>query len=176
VRDNVVTSIRGKLGARFPYLVEPYKGERNQPYDTSYRTFEARKPPQARDPIREVLRKFLPVYLSYSKAERRGQSYGSGEAPETYSRFVDSVARFIIGTLGGCALIVPMVVMSLDPSLTKSLVVVSVSVVLFALAVSLVFKTDNKDTVMATATYAAVLVVFVGNSGGGAGVAVNAQG
>jgi hypothetical protein len=43
---------------------------------------------------------------------------------------------------------------------------VSVAVVLFALALSLVFKTDNKDTITATATYAAVMVVFVGTTGG----------
>jgi hypothetical protein len=42
--------------------------------------------------------------------------------------------------------------------------------VVFALVVGLVFETDNKDTIVATATYAAVLVVFVGNSGGGVGV------
>lgn len=62
-----------------------------------------------------------------------------------------------------------MVVMALDPSLTKSLIVVSVALVLFALIVGLVFETNNKDTIVATATYAAVLVVFVGSSGNGAG-------
>ena len=57
-----------------------------------------------------------------------------------------------------------MVIMSLSPSLTKSLVTVSIAVVLFALLLSLVFETNNKDTLTATATYAAVLVVFVGSS------------
>ena len=61
-------------------------------------------------------------------------------------------------------MIVLMVVMVFDPSLSKSLITVSVAVVAFALALSPVFETDNKDTVMATATYAAVLVVFVGTS------------
>ena len=58
-----------------------------------------------------------------------------------------------------------MLAMSFNPSTTKSLVVVSAAVVLFALLMSLSFHTDNKDTLTATATYAAVLVVFVGTSG-----------
>ena len=60
-----------------------------------------------------------------------------------------------------------MLIMSLPYSRTKSLVTTSVAVVLFALAVSLGFRIDNKDTMTATATYAAVLVVFVGASGSG---------
>ena len=60
-----------------------------------------------------------------------------------------------------------MLIMSLPYSRTKSLVTTSVAVVLFALAVSLGFRIDNKDTVTATATYAVVLVVFVGASGSG---------
>jgi hypothetical protein len=85
--------------------------------------------------------------------------------PEDYSKFVDVLARFVIGTAGGCALIVPMVVMVLDASLTKSLVTTSVALVLFALVLGLVFETSNKDTITATATYAAVLAVFVGTGG-----------
>jgi hypothetical protein len=85
------------------------------------------------------------------------------------------VAKFIIGTLGGSALIMPMVIMALDSSLNKCLIVVSVSLVVFALVVGLVFETDNKDTIVATATYAAVLVVFVRNSGGNGGVGVTAS-
>ena len=44
-----------------------------------------------------------------------------------------------------------MVIMVLNPSPVKSLIVVSVAVVLFALAVGLVFETDNKDTITAIA-------------------------
>jgi hypothetical protein len=85
--------------------------------------------------------------------------------PEVYSKFLDVFARFVIGTAGGCSLIVPMVVMVLHASLRKSLVTTSVALVLFALFLGLVFETSNKDTITATATYAAVLVVFVGTSG-----------
>jgi hypothetical protein len=167
---------RISLEGKFPYLARPYDGEVNRPYDTRYRTIKADKT-QLRDPVRELLRKVLPNRLSWPEEERKAKRsyYGAGKPPETYSPFVDSVARFIIGTLGGSALIVPMVIMALDSSLNKCLIVVSVSLVVFALVVGLVFETDNKDTIVATATYAAVLVVFVGNSGGGGGVGVTAS-
>ena len=93
--------------------------------------------------------------------------YNKREIPTTYSPFVESLARFIIAVGGGCALVIPMVIMSFAPSRAKSLVTVSVAVVLFALVMSLAFQTDNKDTLTGTATYAAVLVVFVGTSGSG---------
>lgn len=116
----------------------------------------------------------LPKHLSWTDAEIRARrpEYAAGHPPEVYSKFLDSLARFVVGTAGGCALIVPMVVMALDPTLTKSLVTVSAAVLLFALVLGLVFETDNKDTITATATYAAVLVVFVGTSGGGATAAL----
>ena len=47
---------------------------------------------------------------------------------------------------------------------TKNMVTMSAEIVLFALVVSLVFETDSKDMPTATATYAAILVVFVGTS------------
>ncbi|KAF2787943.1 hypothetical protein K505DRAFT_287021 [Melanomma pulvis-pyrius CBS 109.77] len=166
---------RISLEGAFPYLARPYQGEVNQPYDTRYRTTKEKKT-QSPDPIREILRKTLPNRLSWTEEEReaRRPEYSAGISPETYSHFLDSVARFVIGTLGGCALIVPMVIMVFNPSLPKSLVVVSVAVVLFALILGMVFKTNNKDTIVTTATYAAVLVVFVGSSGSGAGAEVGA--
>jgi hypothetical protein len=51
-----------------------------------------------------------------------------------------------------------------DASLEKSLITLSITVVLFALVLSFIFETNNKDTVTATATYAAVLIVFVGQA------------
>ncbi|EXJ75191.1 uncharacterized protein A1O5_01887 [Cladophialophora psammophila CBS 110553] len=155
------------LEGSFPELANPFPGSRNIPYNTFYRTLQKRTV-QNRDGIRELLRKFLPNRLSWTESERRARPdvYSSGRAPDIYSPFVDSTARFIIGTFGGCALVVPMMVMVFQPSLTKTLITVCVAVVLFALALSLVFETDNKDTISATATYAAVLVVFVGTSTG----------
>jgi hypothetical protein len=72
----------------------------------------------------------------------------------------------MVAFAGGVSLVVPMVVMRLNESLTKSLITVSVAVVLFAGALSVIFRAPNTETLVATATYAAVLVVFVGTSGG----------
>jgi hypothetical protein len=75
-----------------------------------------------------------------------------GQIPEMYFPYLDRLARFMAGILGGAWLIVPLLVMVFDASLSRTMITVSDSVVLFALAVSLVFETDNKDTLTATAT------------------------
>jgi hypothetical protein len=72
----------------------------------TYRTTAPQKKPQPRNPVREVLRKRLPNGQSWAKEERRTRrdAYSHGSATETYSRFVKSVARFVIGTAAGYAL------------------------------------------------------------------------
>ena len=85
--------------------------------------------------------------------------------PQNVSPFVDKLTRFIIAFTGGAALVVPMLIMSL-PSIhrTKSLITVSLAVTLFAAMMSVGIRASNSETLVATATYAAVLVVFVGTS------------
>lgn len=154
----------------FEKLAKPYPLTRNYPYNTIYRTLK-KKNTQNKDSIREFLRKNLPNRLSWTENERRVRKpdYSYGKPPEIYSLLLDLLARFIIGTLSDCALIIPMVVMILHLSLAKSLITVSITAVIFTLVLSLVFKTDNKDTITVTTTYAAVLVVFIGTSGAGSG-------
>ena len=55
---------------------------------------------------------------------------------------------------------VSMLIMVFHASLKKSVITILVAVVLFALALSLIFQTNNRDTVIAIATYAAVLVAL----------------
>jgi hypothetical protein len=57
--------------------------------------------------------------------------------------------------------------MAISPSQVKSLATVSVSVIVFSLISSFVIRLTNVETLVSTATYAAVLVVFVGTSVGG---------
>jgi hypothetical protein len=57
--------------------------------------------------------------------------------------------------------------MALRPSVEKSLITVGVSVAVFALFLSLVIRVSNGETLVATATYAAVMAVFVGTRIGG---------
>jgi hypothetical protein len=118
------------------------------------------------DPLRNFLKNHLPKKLTWTETEieRRDNEYLDGLPPDQVSSFVDRLARFIIAFIGGASLVVPMLVMSLDQNQTKSLVTTSVAVVLFAVAMSVMFRASNSETLVATATYAAVLVVFVGTS------------
>ena len=78
---------------------------------------------------------------------------------------MDKLARFILAFTGGAALVVPVLIMSLPRvDQTKTLVTVSVAVTLFAALMSVGIRASNAETLVATATYAAVLVVFVGSS------------
>lgn len=117
----------------------------------------------------------LPSRLTFSSHERqvRMKEYEDGKPPRHVSELVDRLARFVIAIAGGVFLIVPMVVMTLGPSETKSLVTAAAAVMIFALILSFGIRVSNVETLVSTATYAAVLVVFVGTSSstdtGGAG-------
>ena len=85
--------------------------------------------------------------------------------PETVSPFVDELARFVIAFTGGVTVVVPMLIIALPRSSEgKSLITVSVAVTLFAAMMSVGVRANNPETLVATATYAAVLVMSVGVS------------
>jgi len=121
--------------------------------------------PPPLDPIQDWLRKHLPRKLAWATSERlqRRSDYSHGRLPQELSPFVDHFARAIFAVCGGATLLVPMIVMSLHPSLAKSLITVSVAIVLFAILLSEVFIVTYSDILTFTMAYAAVLVVFVGN-------------
>lgn len=110
------------------------------------------------DPLRRRLMAYLPSRFTFSRQERekRLKEYEQGDPPREISRFVDTLARFIIAITSGACLIVPMVIMSLSPSEAKSLVTVSVAVVVFSLMLSFGIRVSNIETL--------VLVVFVGTN------------
>ena len=74
-------------------------------------------------------------------------------------------SRLHMAFFGGTALIVPVIAMTLIPTLTGNLITASVSTALFAM-IMVIFSTDasGKDVLAATAAYAAVMVVFIGTS------------
>jgi VIT1/CCC1 family predicted Fe2+/Mn2+ transporter len=121
------------------------------------------------DSLRAVLMRYLPPWLSFSHEERqeRKREFAEGRPPKEVSPFVDRLVRFVISFIGGVFLVAPMVIMTFHQSQTKSLVTVSVAVVLFALILSFGIRVPNAETLISTATYAAVLVVFVGTSTSG---------
>lgn len=65
---------------------------------------------------------------------------------------MDRLARLIIAISGGVFLVVPMIIMTLHPSETKSLVTVSVGVVIFAIILAFGVKVSNVETRVSTAT------------------------
>ncbi|KAH8634272.1 hypothetical protein IG631_09672 [Alternaria alternata] len=113
--------------------------------------------------------KRLPVWMTYSHNERaaRKKEFGDGKPPKEVSDFVDRLCRFIIAAVGGLFLVGPMLIMAIRPSTTKSLITVSASVFLFAIVLTFGVRVTNIEGLVSTATYAAVLVVFVGSSTGG---------
>ncbi|KAF2255253.1 hypothetical protein BU26DRAFT_153088 [Trematosphaeria pertusa] len=71
--------------------------------------------------------------------------------------------RLAMALGGGLALIVPMLIMVLHPTQTKSLVVTCVFVIAVAVGLAVFMDTaEPKDIIASVAGYAAVLVVFVG--------------
>lgn len=111
----------------------------------------------ANDPLRNFLhRRMIPV------AELLIPERFRTESP--VSPFPDKLARFIDAAVGGMGLLIPMLIMSLHPSLSKSLITTCIAVLLFSGVICLVSKASNAETLAVTATYAAVLVVFVGTS------------
>jgi hypothetical protein len=136
----------------------------NDPFQSHYSYFEDAHGKV--DPLRNTFMRYLPARLTYSHKERseRSKEYDEGKAPKEVSVFVDRLVRFIVASVGGIFLIVPMIIMTLGPSQTRSLVTVSVAVTVFALMLSFGVRVSNAETLVSTATYAAVLVVFVGTS------------
>ncbi|KAJ6442573.1 cytochrome p450 oxidoreductase [Purpureocillium lavendulum] len=112
------------------------------------------------DALRRAMMKYLPAQLAFSRQERheRGREYTEGKPPRVLSALVDRLVRFLIAFTGGVFLVVPMIIMTLHPSQTKSLVTVSVAVLVFSLMLSFVVRVSNVETLVSTATYAAVLV------------------
>ena len=75
----------------------------------------------------------------------------------------------ILSVFSGATIVVPIVIMSFNSSRNKSLITVSAAVALFGFVLAAVVKASSESVFIATATYAAVLVVFVGASGTGSG-------
>lgn len=110
--------------------------------------------------------KVLPVRVTYTEAERRRRwvAFVSKRPPKEVSFLVDSLVRFILALCGGVLVIVPIVIMVLFPGILRCLIVTGVSVLIFAVVVGFSQQTSNVTALGVTATYSAVLVVFLGLS------------
>ncbi|KAK5655838.1 hypothetical protein OQA88_5377 [Cercophora sp. LCS_1] len=163
--DKAETRCRKLLLQRFFQSPEDY----DDPFQSHYCWFKESH--ERIDPLRQTLMKNLPSSIAFSHHEKqeRKKEYMEGQKPKEVSGSVDRLVRFIVALAGGLFLVAPMLIMSINPSQLKSLLTVSSAVLFFALAVSLVVRVSNIETLVSTATYAAVLVVFVGTTTGSTG-------
>jgi hypothetical protein len=121
------------------------------------------------DRLRTLLMNRLPVWITYSRNERavRRDKFEAGYPPKEVSVSIDRLCRFIIAAIGGLFLVGPMLIMAIRPSTAKSLITVSASVFLFAVVLTFGIRVTYLEGLVSTATYAAVLVGFVGPGTGG---------
>lgn len=152
------------------YLLQRFfqsKSDHGDPFNSHYFFFDESN--SKVDPVRKFIMRQFPAWVTYSAKEKlaRSKEYSDGKPPYQVSAFVDRLVRFIIAVAGGLFLIVPMLIMTLGgQSEKKSLITVTVSVFLFILILAFGIRVSNVETLVATATYAAVLVVFIGTSSG----------
>lgn len=89
---------------------------------------------------------------------------GEGHMRAQSSHFRQRVMNLIYGVLDGLALTLPMIVMTLVPSVASVLTLASVFVLAFGVVTGLVRGLNPQEVLAVTAGYAAVLVVFGGKS------------
>ena len=138
----------------------------DDPFHSRYRTFLSQLP-TASDPLRGLFKQYMARRFIYTKAEiaQRADEYLAGESLLAISSTVDKSAWFIVVFVGEAALIVSVLIMSFHATKTNRVTTLSVAILLFTIAMAVGFRTTNAETLIATATYAAVMVVFVEISG-----------
>jgi len=107
--------------------------------------------------IEEHLRVHVPDYTGF-----RGHNDRSDKQKQEMQKFF---LRLKMALFGGLVLVVPMLIMSLHPTLLTQLLTTSLFVLFFSIFLAFEWThAEEKDIIAATAAYAAVLVVFVGAS------------
>lgn len=153
-----------RLKLKFPSAVLSCRY--SSPFESHYHYLHDNEKSPAPDFLRDKLRHWLPNRLSYSSTERtrRPLEFKQGKPPADISPLVDNLVRLFVSLMAVLALVAPMCIMAVRPSPAKSLITASIFMVVFACSLSFAMKTTNVETLVATATYSAVLVVFVGTN------------
>lgn len=159
VEHKNIDDIRIQLMPSFP--VNQYRGWKfGLPGDT------------VEDILKDFLKRHLPSSLKWTSDEKsrygfpfRQELLPKGQLPKQDSATVRVISSFMLSLCSGSTVIVPMIIMSFTPSQTKSLIVTSVAVLLFGFVLAAVMRIKSAGVFIATVTYAAVLVVFIGSSG-----------
>lgn len=129
-----------------------------------------------RDVLRHSFRKGLRYFWFFIRLKGfeipTPSTYASATALEanlkrTYQKtacIAEYMTRFVVALLAGAFLVVPLIVMSYQPSNQAHLITISICIFVFSLLVSLVSKASNEQIMIAAAGYAAVLAVFLSNT------------
>lgn len=90
------------------------------------------------------------------------------EAHRRHGRYIspviDSIARIIFASLGGVFLLAPMVALSYCKEKLYLIIITALFTLFVAILLGLISRASNQELLAATAAYAAVLTVFVGNA------------
>lgn len=90
------------------------------------------------------------------------------EAHRKHGRYIspviDSIARIMFALLGGFFLLAPMVALSYCREKLYLIIITVLFTLFVAVLLGLISKASNQELLAATAAYAAVLTVFVGNA------------
>lgn len=132
----------------------------------------------SRDVLRHSLRKGLRAFWffirsgaikhgrktqDFSKSASDMESNLKGSYQNT-ARLAEVITRFLVALIAGAFLVVPMVILANQSSRKAQLITVSMCIVVFSFLISLISMASNEQIMLASAAYAAVLVVFLSNS------------
>lgn len=128
----------------------------------------------APDSIRVMLAKTLSIgpsagntYVGGNQYEDRlpGARLGRGRPYAVMiSSAIDNLARLFVAILASLFLLAPMIILTYVSSQTYHLVITCLFVLAFAVTASVASNASNQELMAASAAYAAVLVVFVGQT------------
>lgn len=141
-----------------PIDLVPTTDDTSEPQPPHYTSFE--KGEDRFVPLREIHKSLLAMFNKILHGDTPQKPLR--EFLELLMQSSDHFSRFVVALIGGLFLIIPMVIMTHKPSITKSLIVVSGFLFLFSMILAFGMRATKIETVVSTATYAAVLVVFVG--------------
>jgi hypothetical protein len=124
--------------------------------------------PPARKKLYAFHETLLPTMRTRMNADPNSLAQGDNtyrDLPIQYSvRRLNHIGKIFGAVFGGLVLVIPMIIMTIHSSVTKSLTASSLSVVVIAIAIITLTDGTWRDVLGITAAYAAVLVVFVGTS------------
>ncbi|RYP04079.1 hypothetical protein DL765_010312 [Monosporascus sp. GIB2] len=118
----------------------------------------------------DILGSFDPNLMQHSTAIGRSLGREREEAilnDERLARLRTTLKRLMLAVIGGLIIIIPMFVLVEGDTTVKTVVVITTSILLFAIGVAVLSEAAPESLLAATAAYAAVLVTLIGDGSKG---------